>query len=241
METGFIDLHTHILPGVDDGAKDMDTALQLLEMAWENGTGTVVLTPHYRGRYKRTTPRELQEIFEELSRRAAERLPGMRLYLGHEAANEHDLSDKLLAGEVLTLAGTRYVLVEFDERCYRSRVLSSVLDLVNSGYIPIIAHVERYEIFRKTDSLAAEVISMGAMLQVNAGSVMGKLGLGVKLYCGKLLRRGQVHFIASDGHDEKRRPPVLRACYEHIRKRCGKTYAGALFAGNAEKILNDTQ
>ena len=165
----------------------------------------------------------------------------MRLYLGHEAANEHDLSDKLLAGEVLTLAGTRYVLVEFDERCYRSRVLSSVLDLVNSGYIPIIAHVERYEIFRKTDSLAAEVISMGAMLQVNAGSVMGKLGLGVKLYCGKLLRRGQVHFIASDGHDEKRRPPVLRACYEHIRKRRGKTYGGALFAGNTEKLLNDPQ
>lgn len=240
-ELRFVDLHTHILPGVDDGAKDMDMALDMLRMAWDNGTGTVVLTPHYRGRYKKTTPRELREIFEALSARTAKEIPGLRLYLGHEAGNEHELSDKLLSGRVLTLAGTRYVLLEFDEHCYRSNVLSSVLNLVNSGFLPVIAHVERYEIFRRTPSLAAEVISMGALLQVNAGSVMGRQGLAVKLYSQRLLRRGQVSFVASDAHDLKDRQPVLRSCYDRIRKSRGEAYARALFCENAERLLSETE
>ena len=229
MEKRFVDLHTHILPGVDDGAKDMNTAIEMLRMAWDNGTGTVVLTPHYRGRYKKTTPHELRAIFEELSNRAAKEVPGMKLILGHEAGNEHELWDKLLCERVLTLGGTSYVLLEFDEHCYRSNVLSSVLNLVNSGFLPVIAHVERYEIFRKTPSLAAEVVSMGAMLQVNAGSILGKHGLGVTLYCRKLLRKGLVSFVASDAHDLKDRTPALRACYERVRTLRGEAVARAVF------------
>lgn len=239
-ERRFVDLHTHILPGVDDGAENLETALEMLQRAWENGTGTLFLTPHYRGRYKKNTPQHLREIFDELSRKASERFPELRLYLGHEAGNEHELADKLLSGRVMTLGGTCYVLLEFDEHCYRSGVLSSILNLINSGYIPVIAHVERYEIFRKNHSLAGEVINMGAMLQVNAGSVMGRHGLGVKLYCQKLLRRGQIHFVASDAHDLKDRPPVLNACFARISKRYGRDYAQAVFAGNAERILSES-
>lgn len=241
MEKRFVDLHTHILPGVDDGAKDMNTAIEMLRMAWDNGTGTVVLTPHYRGRYKKTTPHELRAIFEELSNRAAKEVPGMKLILGHEAGNEHELWDKLLCERVLTLGGTSYVLLEFDEHCYRSNVLSSVLNLVNSGFLPVIAHVERYEIFRKTPSLAAEVVSMGAMLQVNAGSILGKHGLGVTLYCRKLLRKGLVSFVASDAHDLKDRTPALRACYERVRTLRGEAVARAVFAENAQRILSETE
>ena len=241
MDKRFVDLHTHILPGVDDGAKDMDTAIEMLRMAWDNGTGTVVLTPHYRGRYKKTTPREMRAVFEELSNRAAKEVPDMKLILGHEAGNEHELWDKLLCERVLTLGGTRYVLLEFEEHCYRSNVLSSVLSLVNSGFLPVIAHVERYEIFRKTPSLAAEVVSMGAMLQVNAGSILGKHGLGVSLYCRKLLRKGLVSFVASDAHDPKDRTPALRACYDRVRTLRGEAVAQAVFAENAQRILSETE
>lgn len=240
QENRFIDIHTHILPGVDDGAQNMEEALELLRLAWENGTGAMILTPHYRGKFKKNTPEQLMGIFEELSRQAAKQFPGLRLYLGNEAGNEHELSDKLLSGRVLTLAGTRYVLLEFAEQCYRSRVLSSVLDLVNSGYIPIIAHVERYDIFRKHGSLAEEVIDMGALLQVNAESIMGSQGFALKRYCRKLLKKGRVHFVASDAHDPEERPPLLRDCYEWVCKRYGSDYARAIFAENAKVVLQES-
>lgn len=237
----FIDLHTHILPGVDDGARDMAEALEILRRARQDGTGTVVLTPHYRGRFRRNSVQHLRELFAQLSEAAAREVPDMALYLGHEAGNEHELSEKLLSGQVLTLMGTRYVLLEFDEYCYRSNVLSSIFDIVNSGFIPIIAHVERYEIFRKCANLAEEAVSMGAQLQINAGSVLGCHGLGVKLYCGKLLRRKLVRFVASDAHDAEKRPPTLGTCYDRICRRYGETYARALFCENARKILDEME
>lgn len=239
QEKRFIDIHTHILPGVDDGARNMEEALQLLCMAWKNGTGAMVLTPHYRGKFKKNTPEQLYAIFQELSVQVKEQLPGMRLYLGNEAGNEHELSDKLLSGRVLTIAGTRYVLLEFAEQCYRSRVLSSVMDLVNSGYIPIIAHVERYDIFRKQGALAGEVTEMGALLQVNAESIMGSQGFALKQYCKKLLKRGMVHFVASDAHDPEERPPLLRDCYEWVCRHYGSEYARAIFVENAESVLRE--
>ena len=239
-ENRFIDIHSHVLPGVDDGARSMEEALALLRMAWEDGTGTLVLTPHYRGKFKKNTPQQLFEVFAELSRQAEQQVPGLRLYLGNEAGNEHELSDKLLSGRVLSIAGTRYVLLEFAEQCYRSRVLSSVLELVNSGYVPIIAHVERYDVFHKNSALAEEVLEMGALLQVNAESVLGGQGFALKRYCKKLLKKGRVHFVASDAHDPEERPPRLRACYEWVSRKYGEEYARAIFIENAKAVLQES-
>lgn len=230
----FFDIHTHLLPGVDDGARDMDDALALLRRAWDDGTGTLVLTPHYRGRFRQNTPQQLRERFEQLRSLAPE---GMKLYLGTEAGYERDLADKLSEGRVLSLDGSRYVLLEFSTGSPKSQVLDGVFEVLNAGFTPIIAHVERYDTFRRHKDLAEDVLSVGTLLQVNADSLLGGWGSDVKRYCHRLLKRRMIHFIASDGHDSEHRPPTLGECYRLICKKYGEEYAADLFWENARLVL----
>lgn len=239
MPNRFIDIHTHILPGVDDGAKNMEQALELLTAAWEDGTGAVILTPHYRGRYRRNTPQQLQQVFEELREQAAQRLPEMQLYLGNEAGIELELAEKLVQGRVLTLNGGRYVLLEFHSSTLEKHIVSGVLDVLNCGFVPVIAHAERYDAFCRNKKLAAEVLGFGAMIQVNADSLAGGAGWTSKRCAKRLLRQGQAHFVASDAHDTARRHPMLAQCYRKISKRYGEEYAARLFWKNAQQLLSE--
>lgn len=237
---GFTDIHTHLLPGVDDGAKSMDEALDLVTMAWNNGTRTIFLTPHYRGKYKRNSPAFLKEKFEEFSQRVHQQLPEMNLYLGSEIHYQADIPDKLMGEEVLTMNESGFILLEFSQNSWKSQVLYAVSDVLGCGLTPIIAHAERYDIFRKDATLADEVLQMGAKIQLNADSVMGKHGFLVKHYCRKLLKAGKVDFIASDAHDLTSRTPILRECFLHIHKKYGAENAAALFYHNAQNVITDT-
>ena len=234
---GFTDIHTHILPGVDDGAPDMSQARKLLRMAWENGTRTVFLTPHYRGKYKQHTPQELKENYHWLRELLQDEFPDMHIYLGSEVSYEADAPEAMLAGSILTLKDSRYVLLEFQTTVLRSQILSGVSETIRCGFIPIIAHIERYNIMRTSPALPEELREMGALLQLNADSVMGRNGFRIKNLCHKLLSSKLVHFIASDAHDQKRRPPMLRKCFLHIHKKYGPEYAAALFYDNAQAII----
>lgn len=235
---GFVDIHTHILPGVDDGATDLSRSIALLRRAWKNGTKAVVLTPHYRGRYRGNVADKLEPVFRELCQTAEEHCPGMRLYLGCEVGYEMDVAEKIAAGAVMTLNGTRYVLLEFRDHAFRSRIMDGVLEILNFGYIPIVAHVERCEAIRKHPAFARELTELGALLQINADSVMGRRGFALKHYCYMLMRKRCVHFIATDAHDMEHRTPDLGDCYEKIKKRYGADYAAALFYTNARTMLS---
>ena len=235
----FVDIHTHILPGLDDGAQNMEQAMELLRMAWEDGTGTVVLTPHYRGHYRKNTPQQLQEAFEHLRERAAKELPELMLYLGNEAGMELELGEKLEQGRVLSLNGGHYVLLEFHNSVTQRRVVEGVLELLSCGFTPIIAHAERYDAFCQDRQLAAEVIRLGALIQINAGSFFGESGWTSKHCCKRLLRRGEVHFVASDAHDIKHRTPILSECYRKICRKYGADYGAELFWHNAGEILRE--
>lgn len=234
----FVDIHCHILPGVDDGAENMDQAVSLLQEAWDDGIGTVILTPHFRGRYRHNTASRLNPAFEQLRREIRGLLPEMELYLGSEVGYELDISEKLVDGSVLTLNGSQYVLLEFRGNCFRSRVLEGVLEALNFGYTPIIAHAERYDIFLNNKQLADEVVGLGALLQLNADSVLGKRGFRARRFCHRMLKGHKAHFIATDAHDHQLRPPRLNTCYELVRRRYGSDYARALFYENARVVLN---
>ena len=234
----FVDIHCHILPGVDDGAENTEQAVALLQQAWEDGIGTVVLTPHYRGRYRGNVEKRIRPRVEHLQREIRHLLPDMELYLGSEIGYELDVSEKLTDGTLLSMNGTRYVLLEFRSNCFRSRVMEGVLELINFGYVPIIAHAERYEIFLNNKDIADEVLGLGALIQINADSVLGKRGLKTRWFCQRMLRQRKVHFIATDAHDHENRPPQLRKCYELVRRKYGEAYAQALFSGNARVVLS---
>ena len=234
---GFVDIHTHILPGVDDGARDLSQALSLVKSAAAQGTRSLILTPHYRLRYHDNVREKLTAVFKELRQAAAVECPGIELYLGSEIGYELDVAEKVAAGRVLSLNDTQYVLLEFQDDSFRSRILDGVLEVVNFGYIPIIAHAERYEAFQQSLKLAQELTDLGALIQINADSVLGKGGFGIKRYCHKLLKAHLVHFVATDAHDLTLRQPGLRNCYQRIRKKYGQMYADALFIRNGRAVL----
>lgn len=235
---GFIDIHTHILAEADDGAKDISESLALLRKAWENNTRAIVLTPHYRNQYKKS-PQELRLEYQRLREIAKESLPDMHLYLGNEIACEIDIPEALAAGNVLTMNDSQYVLLELHAIGLRSQVISAVSELVRYGFCPIIAHVERYKLFRSDMTLIDELLQMGALFQLNGDSVLGKCGFATKRFCHKLLRTGKVQFIASDAHDMNNRSPQLRECFVHIRKKYGQEYAAALFYKNAQAVIEN--
>lgn len=236
---GFTDLHTHILPGVDDGAQSMTQALGLLRMAWDNGTRTVVLTPHYRGKYKKNTPAMLRESFDWLREMAQNELPGMALYLGQEISYEADAPEAILTGKVLTLCGSQYALLEFRTNSLRSQLITGVSETIRCGFIPVIAHIERYDISRTDPALVEELLNMGALLQLNADSVIGENGFAVRRFCHRLLDGGKAHFIASDAHDREHRPPLLRECFLRVHKKYGQEYAARLFYENAQAVIEN--
>lgn len=238
IKKGFVDIHTHILPGVDDGAPNMEQALKLLHLAAKNGTAAVVLTPHHRGRFRSNTPELLRQRFLELCARAENEIPDLRLFLGNEAAHERELGDKVARGRVLSINDSNYVLLEFDFNSSRIQVYEETMALIGSGYTPIIAHAERYDIFRKNKKLAEELLYVGALIQLNADSILGKCGFATKRVCHRLLKKGMVHFVASDGHNLKDRPPVLKECFEYVSKRYGQEYAWQVFRDNAVELLS---
>ena len=235
-----IDIHTHILPGVDDGASDLQKAVELCRLAWENGTRAIILTPHHRGTYKES-PAVLQASYTALKQSIQKELPRLSLHLGSEIYSHNNISQQITDGQVLPLCDSRYVLLEFSPTAFPVLIKTGIVESLSAGKVPIIAHTERYDAFRADRSLAEDVIKMGALIQLNADSVLGKQGLGTKRFCHKLLKAEMVHFIASDAHDLKRRPPVLLPCYNHIYKKYGEKYAKRLFWRNPRAILENTK
>lgn len=235
---GYTDIHTHILPGVDDGAKTVAESLQLIQLAYQNGTRTIILTPHYRGKYKRD-PAWLKEVFGLFRKLVAQHYPDMNLYLGSEVYYEQETPDLLEAGRAMTINDSQYCLLEFQPVTLRSQIMTGVSETLRYGFTPIIAHIERYDACRKDRSFVDELLDMGALIQINADSVMGKHGLNVTHFCEKLLKEHKVHFIASDAHNADSRPPLLRECWWKVYKKYGFEYSSQLFYENAQAVIED--
>ena len=139
-----IDIHTHILYGVDDGAKDINDSMGLLDEEREQGVDQVILTPHYGPKFGHPDTEVLREKFEAIREKAYKYYPEIQLYLGSELYYQQGTVSDLKQGKALTMNGTRYVLVEFATSDAYSHIYRAVQDFVYAGYIPILAHVERY-------------------------------------------------------------------------------------------------
>lgn len=233
------DIHTHILPGVDDGAENMEQALRMLDAAYKDGTRGIIFTPHYKFDDNKYGIDKIRAAFDEFYDKCCDRYPDLTLLLGCEAYGEIELPQKLDDGKVLTMADTRYVLVEYHPSIEYSHVSRNLNDLIRYGYRPIIAHAERYQCFRKSLDRLRELIYMGALVQVNANGVIGKRGLSTKWFLSKLLKQRLVHFIASDSHDEAHRPVLLASCAKYVENKFGFDYMSELFVENAMRLINN--
>ncbi len=209
---GAVDIHTHVLPGVDDGAPDLDASLEMLRSAHESGTRTVVLTPHLyhrsfdnwdEGALRRRFA-SFQEQIWQLSVGEGEFLREMDLRFGAENVLSTELLGAVQRSEVLTLGASRHVLVELSEELPAVAVESALHQLLDAGYVPVLAHVERYCRRDPSDALLKRLVRAGCVGQVNLGS----LHKGSPWFddAVRLLTRGLAPVVASDGHDTSLRP-----------------------------------
>lgn len=232
-----IDIHCHMLYGVDDGPEKIEESIQMLKDAKSQGISRIILTPHYRHGMFQYPLEEIWEHFEELKPYAEEL--NIKLYLGTEFHVHSRIAKYLDTGRCLTLADSPYVLTEYFYDISYETIYQATNSLLMKGYIPIIAHVERYKPLVEDIHRIEELKKMGAYIQVNADAVLGKDGLRIKGYCKKLLQNRLVDFIASDSHGVKKRACHLRDCYQYIEKKYDKTYAKKLMCENPKLILRE--
>lgn len=236
---GMIDIHCHIVPKVDDGARNMEQAARILQQEYRNGVTAVIMTPHYRRGMFETPQEKIDEQFRKMQKMAQKSRSGMKVYLGCECHTNRELVAELNAGKRPTMAGSRYVLTEFSSVHGYDIVRNQIYELVAAGYIPIVAHAERYGCLLSDPKRVEELRELGAEIQLTSGSVLGEEGWREKYFCRKLLKRRWADYIASDVHNLTDRPVNLKQCSELVEKAYGRLYAEQLFIKNPMNIIKE--
>jgi len=235
-----IDLHLHLLPGVDDGPETFEQSLRMCRLAADDGCVALVATPHQRRDEWRTDdPEPLRARLAEL----AERTGGTpRLYLGGEVRVDSDLMTDLArpgrAG-LRTLAGSRYLLIELDPEGIGPDPVELAAELGRGGFFPVVAHPELTSFLWAEEDLIDRMVDAGALLQVTAMSVTGQFGRVVRDRVWSLLDADLVHFVASDAHRPDWRPPGLSHAHGLIAERLGLATAQRLTVANPMAVIED--
>ena len=230
------DIHCHVLPRVDDGASSTENAQRMLRIASKEKTNVIVATPHFSCETEQSQTERVKEKYRLVSEWWKEMKPNHEMYLGNELYYGEGIIEALEEGRALTMNGTRYVLVEFPTYAEYSYIYRAVQNFLYADYIPIIAHVERYDSLRKKSNVE-ELVDLGAYLQVNASTVTGKHGFFTKLFVMNLMKQNLIHFIGTDAHGTKERRPEMRACVEYMVKKLGKKKARQILEKNPMAML----
>lgn len=230
-----IDIHSHILPGIDDGARDVYDTLEMALMAVNSGVRAIIATPHCNipwssGNYLGSAYREaLQKARGAIEQ---ERMP-IKILSGMEVFVTFDLPELIKEGKILTLNHSNYILIEFDFGEEPEFVDVMVARLKELGLTPIIAHPERYDFIKEDIHFAKRLVRQGCVLQTNKGSFLGHYGSRSENTAFEMVKSGLVQVVASDAHS-----PVARTPYMLDARRAIKEFADvkALFETNPEKI-----
>lgn len=236
------DLHCHILPGLDDGAQTMEDSLEMARLAAASGVRAIVATPHCNlplhepANY--LTPELLQSVKE--LRQALEQagLP-LKLYPGAEIFCTPQLADLLLEQKLMTLGATRYLLMEFyfdEDPDFMEECFSAVSA---QGCIPVVAHPERYEAIQRNPQRIVSWFTGGPIIQLNKGSILGKLGTRAQNASRWILERGLAHVVASDAHSPEARTTFMGEVRRLLEEEYDPEYARILLSENPARILKD--
>ena len=230
-----IDLHSHILPGLDDGARDMETALHMADIAVQSGVSAVVVTPHCVSDRVEQVRKRLADLQSAVR---AEGIP-IRLYSGMEIFGRPDTAALLRAGRLLTINGSRYPLIEFDFDTDGEEETAVLHSVIQAGYTPLVAHPERYRCIQEDPEQVNLWARMGCRFQVNRGSLLGRFGPEAREVAWALTGRGFATVVSSDAHSATRRTPWLRDVWEQLELRLSPAAAMWLLEENPRRIINN--
>lgn len=235
-----IDVHCHILPNIDDGAQCALDSLNLMEEAYGNGFSEIITTSHFisNGRFQASID-ERKEIIDSFKEVLKQKGINLRLYNGAEAYITPDLPQLYVENVIPTMANSRYVLFELpmsQKPVYTENVIN---ELINMGYLPIIAHPERYDYVKEDINEALRWVEMGAYLQCNYGSLVGNYGMHAKKTLQKLLKEDAVTFLGTDTHRPNTNYCNIDKMIKVLKKEVNEEKADALTFKNPEKIILD--
>ena len=230
-----IDLHSHILPELDDGSASLAESLAMARMAVDSGITAMVATPHCAGGRRE----EVLESWRLLRQALKETEIPLKLYPGMEIFGTEDTLKLLREGKLLTLNGSRYPLMEFDFRGSGESRTRLLQELCDGGYRPLVAHPERYACVQRDPRLINDWFRMGCLMQVNRGSLLGHFGRHAQAVGVELVERGFAAVVATDAHGLRRRTPRLRDVREALSREMSQLCAEILLRDNPEKILKD--
>lgn len=235
------DIHCHILPGVDDGSGNLSDSIEMAQLAAELGTKGIIATPHcnipgmfdnYWNSELANRIRELQSIFEQ------RKIP-VTVYPGQEVFLSKHFEAHLEKGDFITLNNSRYMLVELDFRIDEASAVSRLERLVAEGYVPVVAHPERYGFVIENPKVINKIRSSGCLVQLNAGSFTGDFGSYISKTANMIVQNRFADFIASDAHSQYSRTPNLADVHELICENFSYDYADVLFKINPLKALDN--
>ena len=232
-----IDLHCHILPGIDDGASDISISIEMAKAFVADGVSVVACTPHILpGLYANSGP-QIREATKQLQQRLVTEGIPLRLVTG---ADNHVLPSfvaELRSGHLLSLADSRYVLVEPPHHVAPPRMEEMFFNLLVAGYIPILTHPERLSWIKTHYNTIQRLIHAGVWIQLTAGSLAGAFGQRARYWSERMLEEGSVHILATDAHDMDRRPPKLSQGRDLASKRIGSIEAEHLVETRPRGVL----
>ena len=232
----FSDIHTHILHDTDDGPKTREDMFEMIKAAYDSGTRLICATPHFAPTFFGDNREASDHSFRVLCEHCKENYPDLEIFYGNELYYRHDCISWLKNGLCRTMSDTGYLLVEFHVKSNEDQIAEGIYRLQNLGYIPIIAHAERYQ--NLTQGRVWSFRENGVLIQINAESVFRTKDLRQNKRVKALVTNGYVDFVSTDMHDMKRRPPEMKKSYEQFVEKYGQTLADNLYRNNALRLLS---
>ena len=233
------DLHAHILPGVDDGAKTHEDTIEMARVAAEQGTKVILTTPHRKDITENWSVQHIQGLLSEINGKLKSEGIDLTMLQGMENHLDFDLPDEIANGRALPMNGTQYILVEMPFFGRPNYIEDVLFRIQVQGLIPVLAHPERIEAFQRDPALLASFVERGMLSQITAGSVLGYFGGKAQKFTNELLRRRLAHIIASDTHfPGGPRSPKLVPGMEAAAKIVGLERARAMVVDTPKAILD---
>ena len=234
---GFVDLHSHILPALDDGARDMNKAREMLQIAYEEGIREIIATPHFFASRKSASAEEIKETIVRVKEAMQDWGFSIELYSGNEIYYRSEVAELLEEGKICTLADSRYVLVEFDPMTDYPYLRDGILKLDSYGYVPILAHTERYECLWEKKERLQRVKDHGGLIQVNASSFQGGMFDEMAKRAKYIMKNELLDFVGTDAHSTGRRSPRMKETASYLYKKLGEKKAGEILLEHPKAVI----
>lgn len=238
-----VDIHSHILPGIDDGAENMEITLEMLRNAEKNGTKEIVATPHYLLEYGDASISEVKVLTDEVNSLAQKEGIDIKIYSGQEVYFNESIIENFIQGNIGTINNSRYMLIEFPMHGFDDNIVDILYELQVRNIVPIIAHPERYKPFRDEPSQINKFIEAGYLFQINSGSIEGKFGESVRKTAAIFLENNIYNFIGSDAHNVENRNSGIQKAMDVISKESKNDFQmnKQIFEESSEKLLKDLE